>query len=156
MRIVLAVVATVLAPFWVWAQDGSGACLISRDEFATLSGRSAYTDPESMPWGSGAVCGYDGGQIILFSGETAMANLEHLLDSFGAGGNRVPVPDLGAEAYAFFVEAENKYQDHGTFVAFSAGPHAVGVTVYADDGQPAETALPKAVTVAKAVHAALP
>ena len=134
---------------------GSEACLITRDEFAALSGWTAYTDPEPMPWSNGAVCGYDGGQILLFSGETAMENLEHVWESFGAGGNRVPVPELGAEAYAFFVEAENQYQDHGTFVAFSAGPHAVAVTVYAQKGQPAETALPKAVTVAKTVGAQL-
>jgi hypothetical protein len=97
----------VMAPLWAWAQDGSEACLITRDEFAALSGWTAYTDPEPMPWGNGAVCGYDGGQILLFSGETAMENLEHVWESFGAGGNRVPVPELGAEAYAFFVEAEN-------------------------------------------------
>lgn len=135
--------AMAVVPLFAWAQEGSEACVLSSDDFAALSGWKAYIDPGPMPWGSGAVCGYDGGQILLFSGDASMENLERVWVSFGAAGERVPVPELGADAFAFFVKAENEYQDDATFVVFSVGAHAVAVTVYAREGEPAEAALPE-------------
>jgi hypothetical protein len=41
-------------------------------------------------------------------------------------------------------------------VVFSAGPPTIAVTVYADQGQKAETALPRALAVAQAVAGKLP
>jgi hypothetical protein len=151
----LAAAVVALAPGAAWAEAGDACALMGNDEFTALTGHVAYTDPTPMAFGAGSVCGFDGGQIILFSGDGAMANLEHVWEGFGAARSRTPVPELGPEAYAFFVEAETEYQDHGTFVAFTTGPHAVAVTVYADDGQPADAALPQAVSVAKAVAAKL-
>jgi hypothetical protein len=150
----LAAAVVALTAGAAWA-DGDACALMGNDEFTALTGRAAYTDPTPMAFGAGSVCGFDGGQIILFEGDGAMASLEQVWESFGAAGDRTPVPELGPEAYAFFVEAETEYQDHGTFVAFTAGLHAVAVTVYADDGQPADAALPQAVSVAKAAAAKL-
>ena len=65
-----------------------------------------------------------------------------------ASGNRSPVPELGADAYAFFVEPHNEYQLPTAFVNFGSGPHGVALSVTGEDGQSAEAALPKAVSVA--------
>ena len=52
------------------AQAPADACaLMGRDEFQAPTGKTEYTDPTGMPWGGGTVCGYNNGQILLFTGE---------------------------------------------------------------------------------------
>ena len=85
------------------------------------------------------------------------AAFDGLLASFGQQDlPRTPVDGLGAGAFAIFFDPESPYQDHGAFVVFGAGPPTVAVTVYADDGEAAEAALPQAMAVAEAVAAKLP
>jgi hypothetical protein len=115
-----------------------------------------HTDATGMPWGGGTVCGYDNGQIVLFSGVDSRAAFDRLLESFGQQNlSRIPVDGLGEGAFALFFDPESEYQDHGAFVVFGAGPPTVAVTVYAEEGEPAETALPHAISVAEAVAAKL-
>ena len=139
------------------AQAPADACaLMSRDEFQALTGKTEYTDPTGMPWGSGTVCGFGNGQILLFTGEDSKGAFDQMLASFGQQDlPRSPVEGLGEGAFALFFDPENPYQDHGAFVVFGAGPPTVAVTVYADEKEPAEAALPQAMAVAKAVAAKL-
>ena len=84
------------------------------------------------------VCGYDNGQVLLFTGEGSNAAFDRLLASFGQEDlPRSPVNGLGDGASALFYDPENPYQDHGAFVVFGAGPPTVAVTVYAEEGEPA-------------------
>jgi len=135
-----------------WAQAPGDACgLMSRDEFAALTGKTEYGDPTGMPWGGGTVCGFENGQIVLFTGADAPAAFDRMLAGFGQQDlPRKPVEGLGEGAFAL------PYQDHGAFVVFGAGPPTVAVAVYADDGEPAEAALPEAMSVARAIAAKLP
>ena len=110
-----------------------------------------------MPWGGdGSVCGFGNGQILLLSG----ARVRRLRPAcWRASASRTcpdPVEGLGDGAFALFFDPEDKYQDHGATVVFGAGPPTVSVTVYADEGQPAEAALPQAMAVAQAVATKLP
>lgn len=68
---------------------------------------------------------------------------------------RAPVGGLGDGAFALLYDPENPYQDHGAFVVFGAGPPTVAVTVYAEEGEAAEAALPLAMAVARAIAAKL-
>ena len=154
-----AVAATMLlAPYGAWAQAPADACaLMSSQEFEELTGKKEYTDPTGMPWGGASVCGYDNGQILLFAQEDSRAAFVGFLASFGQEDlPRTPVEGLGEGAFALFYDPENPYQDHGAFVIFGADPPTVAVAVYAEDGEPAEAALPHAMAVAQALAAKLP
>ena len=140
------------------AQAPADACaLVSRDEFQALTGKTEYTDPTGMPWSGGTVCGFGNGQIILLAG----ADSAEVIDRFLASAEkdlvspRTPVDGLGEGAFSVLFDPEDKYQDHGAFVVFGAGPPTVAVTVYAEDGEPAEAAVPPAMAVAEAVAAKL-
>lgn len=100
------------------------------------------------------MCGFGNGQIVLFAGEGSAAAFDRLLARSGQLDlPRTPVEGLGPGAFVLFVDPEDANQDHGAFVVFGADPPtvAVTVTVYAEEGQRAETALPKAMAVTKAV-----
>ena len=142
-----------------WAQGPADACaLVSKDEFQALTGKTEYTDPTGMPWSGGTVCGFGNGQIILLTA----ADSAQVMDRFLASAEkdlvspRTPVDGLGEGAFSVLFDPEDKYQDHGAFVVFGAGPPTVAVTVYAEDGEGAEAALPQAMAVAEAVAAKLP
>ena len=64
---------------------------------------------------------------------------------------RTLVDELGDGAFSVLFDPDDPYQDHGALVVFGAGPPTVAVTVYAEDGEPAEEALPTAMAVAEAV-----
>jgi len=151
--------AASLLPAVTSAQQAADACaLMSRDEFQGLTGKPEFTDPTPMPWGGdGSVCGFGNGQILLLSGAESPAAFDRMLAGFGQQDlPRTPVEGLGDGAFALFFDPEDKYQDHGATVVFGAGPPTVAVTVYADEGQPAEAALPQAMAVAQAVATKLP
>ena len=153
-----AVAAAMLLPFAAaWAQVPADACgLMTSDEFEALTGKTEYSEPTGMPWATGTVCGFENGQIVLFTGEDSRTAFDGLLTSFGQEAlPRTPVDGLGEGAFALFFDPESEYQDHGAFVVFGAGPPTVAVTVYADEGEPAESALPEAMAVAQAVAAKL-
>lgn len=142
-----------------WAQTPADACaLLSRDEFQALTGKTEDTDPTGMPWSGGTVCGFGNGQIILLD----EAGSTEVMDRFLASAEkdlvspRTPVDRLGQGAFSVLFDPEDKYQDHGAFVVFGAGPPTVAVTVYAEDGEPAKAALPPAMAIAEAVAAKLP
>jgi hypothetical protein len=155
-----AVAATVLlAPLQgAGAQTPADACgLIGRDEFQALTGKVEYTDPVGMPWGGGTVCGFGNGQIILL----VEAGSTEVIDWFLASAEAdlvsplTPVDGLGEGAFSVLFDPDDPYQDHGAFVVFGAGPPTVAVTVYAEDGEPAEAAVPPAMAVAQAIAAKL-
>jgi hypothetical protein len=142
-----------------WAQAPADACgLISRDEFQALTGKTEYIDPTGMPWSGGTVCGFGNGQIILLTAADAAEVMDRFLASAEKDlvSPRTPVDGLGEGAYSVLFDHEDPYQDHGAFVVFGAGPPAVAVTVYAEDGEAAGAALPQAMAVAEAVAARLP
>ena len=156
-----AVAATVLmAPLCdAWAQAPADACaLVSRDEFQALTGKTEYTDPTGMPWSGVTVCGFGNGQIILLTEADSTPVMDRFLTAAEKDlvSPRTPVEGLGEGAFSVLFDPEDKYQDHGAFVVFGAGPPTVAVTVYAEDGEAAGAALPQAMAVAKAVAAKLP
>jgi len=135
---------------------GHACALMTKDEFQKITGKTEYTEPTEMPWGNGTVCGYGDGQIVLFTGADSKSAFDRLLAGFGQEDlPHTPVDGLGEGAFALFYDPEDKYQDHGAFVVFGAGPPTVAVTVYADDGELAKAALPQAIAVAQAVAAKL-
>ena len=157
----LAAVGTVLAASLcpVWAQAPADACaLLSRDEFQALTAKTEYGDPTGMPWAGGTVCGFGNGQIILLTAPDSTQVMDRFLKSAEKDlvSPRTPVDGLSDGAFSVLFDPEDPYQDHGAFVVFGAGPPTVAVTVYAEDGEPAEAGLPPAMAVAKAVAAKLP
>jgi hypothetical protein len=94
-----------------------------------------------MPWSR--VCGFNNGQIILLTAPDSTQVME-----------RAAVQGLGDGALSVLFDPEDKYQDHGAFVVFGACPPTV--TVYAEDGEPAEAVLQPAMAVAEAISAKLP
>ena len=155
----LAAVAAVMLQGAAWAQAPADACaLVSRDEFQALTGKTEYTDPTGMPWSGGTVCGFDNGQIILLPAADSTEAMDRFLASAEKDliSPRTPVDGLGPGAFSVLFDPEDKYQDHGAFVVFGAGPPTVAVTIYAQEGEPAEAALPQAMAVAEAVAAKLP
>lgn len=157
-RIFLGVAVAVAPLSAAWAQRATDACsLMSSEEFEAITGKTEYSDPIGMVWGAGTVCGYDNGQIVLFAGEDSRKAFDQLLASFGQEGlPRTPVEGLGEGAFALFFDPESEYQDHGAFVVFGAGPPTIAVTVYADEDEAAEAALPEAMVGAEAIAAKLP
>jgi hypothetical protein len=111
-----------------------------------------------MPWNGGTVCGFGNGQIILLVAPDSAQVMDRFLASAEKElvSPRTPVDGLGEAAFSVLFDPEDEYQDHGAFVVFGAGPPTVAVTVYAEDGEPAEAALPPAIAVAEAVAAKLP
>jgi hypothetical protein len=137
-----------------WAQTLSDACaLVSVDEFQALTGKTEYGDPMGMPWSGGTVCGFGNGQIILLPQADSTQAMDRFLVSAEKDlvSPRTPVDGLGDGAFSVLFDPDNPYQDHGAFVVFGAGPPTVAVTVYAEDGEPAEAALPPAMAVAEAI-----
>ena len=55
---------------------------------------------------------------------------------------RTPVEGPGEGAFAVIFDPEERVPGAGAFVVFGAGPPTVAVTVYAEDGEPAEAAMP--------------
>jgi hypothetical protein len=156
-----AVTAMVLGAPWcaAWAQTLSDACaLVSVDEFQSLTGKTEYGDPTGMPWSGGTVCGFGSGQIILLLQADSTAVMDRFLASAEKDlvSPRTPVDGLGDGAFSVLFDPDDPYQDHGAFVVFGAGPPRVAVTVYAEDGEPAEAARPPAMAVAEAIAAKLP
>ena len=156
-----AVTAMILAASWcaAWAQAPTDACaLLSRDEFQTLTGKTEFGDPTGMPWSGGTVCGFGDGQIILLTATESTQVMDRFLASAEKDlvSPRAPVDGLGYGAFSVLFDPDDPYQDHGAFVVFGAGPPTGAVTVYAEDGEPAEAALPTAMAVAEAVAAKLP
>jgi hypothetical protein len=155
-----AVTAMVLGAPWceAWSQASSDACaLVGRDEFQSLTGKMEYGDPTGMPWSGGTVCGFGNGQIILLPQADSMQVMDRFLASAEKDlvSPRTPVEGLGDGAFSVLFDPGDPYQDHGAFVVFGAGPPTVAVTVYAEDGEPAETALPPAMALAEAIAAKL-
>ena len=156
-----AVTGMVLGAPWceAWAQASSDACaLVSRNEFQSLTGKTEYGNLTGMPWSGGSVCGFGNGQIILLP----QADSTEVMDRFLASAEkdlvspRTPVDRLGDGAFSVLFDPDDPYQDHGAFVVFGAAPPTVAVTVYAEDGEPAEAALSPAMAVAEAIAAKLP
>src|SRR5262245_48990627 len=114
----------IAAGAWVGAAPlaaaGADACaLMSRDEVQALTGKQEYTDPNGMPWGSGTVCGFGNGQIMLWTGADAKDAFDGFLAAFGQQDlARTPVEGLGDGAFAIFYDPESEYQDHGAGVVF--------------------------------------
>ena len=142
----LAVAPGVPAGAWAEVPDAYG--LLTRGEFAALTGRAELSARRGV-------------------GVRVRQRADRAVRGRGVGGGVRPAAGAlrpagsaadarrGARSGAFvlFVDPEDANQDHGAFVVFGADPPtvAVTVTVYADEGQRAETALPKAMAVAKAV-----
>jgi hypothetical protein len=148
-----AVAALLTIPGGTWAQAPADACaLLTRGEFEALTGKTEHVAPSAMPWDGATVCGFENGQILLFGGSESRTDFDRLLAAFGQQDLlRSPVEGLGEGAFSLVYDPADPYQDHGAFVVFGAGPPTIAVTVYADEGQPAESALPAALRVAKAV-----
>lgn len=156
-----AVTAVILVASWEVArtEPPPDACaLLGKDEFQALAGKPEYSDPTGMPWSGGTVCGFGNGQIILLTA----TNSTEVMDRFLASAEKdlvsalAPVDGLGDGAFSVLFAPDDPYQDHGAFVVFGAGPPTVAVTVYAEEGEPPEAALPAAMAVAEAVAAKLP
>lgn len=130
---------------------------MDRATFEELTGKTEFSEPVAMPWGEASLCGYENGQILLFTGADSKRAFERLLESFGQEDlSREPVAGLGENAFAMFYDPDDPFQDHGAFVVFGAGPPTIAVTVYAAEGEPAKAALPEAMAVAQALVARLP
>lgn len=145
--------AAVLAAGGAFGQAAGDACgLMGRDEFQALTGKTQYGEPTGMPWGEATVCGFNGGQIMLWTGADSRGAFDRYVKSFGVEDlPSEPVEGLGEGAFAIFYDPEDAYQDHGAGVVFGAGPPTVAVMVNAEDGEPPEAVLPQAMAVAQAV-----
>ena len=144
----------ILMPLALGAEIVQACSLLTKDEFAQVLGRPAFTEPDGEMTG---VCGYDGGQVLLYPGPNSQAAWEGTLKAFGyENAERVPVEGVGESAYAFYVKPKDEYQDASAFVVFVVGDFTVAVSVNADNGQAGETVHDKAVTLAKMAAAKVP
>lgn len=93
----MAALAVALAvPAGAWAEVPDAYGLLTRGEFAALTGRAELSDPEAMTLGEGSVCGFGNGQIVLFAGEGSAAAFDRLLARSGQLDlPRTPVEGLG-------------------------------------------------------------
>jgi hypothetical protein len=136
--------------------QGPAACsLMTKAEMEEFTGKQ-YTDPDQTPLagGAGSACTYDGGeaQIVLFSGPKSRELWDNYVRIWGEEkAARQPVPEAGDGAYVIYPTPRNKYQDTIGLIVVSSGPHTLGISLAAKDGQPVESVRPKLVTLTKAV-----
>ena len=129
------------------AEEPQACSLLTKDEFAQVLARPTYGEPDGEMTG---VCGYDGGQVLLYSGPNSQSAWEGTLKAFGyENAERIPIEGVGESAYAFYTTPQNEYQDASAFVVFVIGEYTVAVSVDAENGQSGATVHEKAVTLAK-------
>ena len=68
---------------------------------------------------------------------------------------KTPATEFGKDAYIVFVPPKNKYQDPTGLLVVRADGYALGLTVSAAEGKPAESVRPTLVAFGKAVLAKL-
>lgn len=151
----IAAVLLICAPQRLMAAKDIDACsLFTKAEFDAVRGTPSYAEPSAV--GSDAICGYDGGQVFLYSGPNAKAQWEATLKSFNLDDvAKVAVEGVGDSAYAFYTKPQNQYQRADAFVVFSVGEHTAAVGVQAPKGQPGESVHDKAVALAQKAAARL-
>jgi 4-hydroxyphenylpyruvate dioxygenase-like putative hemolysin len=133
----------------VMAAEVTDACsLFTKAEFDAARGTPSYTAPEAV--GSDAICGFDGGQVYLYSGPDSQAQWESTFKLFNLRDvDKVAVEGVGDSAYAFYTKPQNQYQRADAFVVFSVGAHTAAVGVQASKGQPGESVHDQALALAR-------
>jgi len=142
------------------AADPLEACaLLTAAEFQQITGRTLYFEPEAMSLdrGAGSSCGYETGQLIVYSGNDSQKSWENLLARYEyAETPRTPVADLGDHAYSFLPTPHNKYEDTNAFVVVSKGQVTFAVSVATLGSETAEQVLPLALQLARSIVVKLP
>jgi hypothetical protein len=72
--IAIAVLIVCIPPNSLSAEVTDACSLFTKAEFDAVRGTPSYAEPAAV--GSDAICGYDGGQVYLYSGPTAQAQWE--------------------------------------------------------------------------------
>jgi hypothetical protein len=140
------------------AQAPPAACsLMTKAEMEEFTGHQ-YTDPDQTPvtGGAGSVCTYDGGeaQIVVFSGPKSRELWDNYVKIWGhENDERHPVPEAGDGAYITYPKPRDKYEDTIGLIVVNTGPHTLGISLAAKEGQSAESVRPKLVSLTKTVVA---
>jgi hypothetical protein len=103
-----------------------------------------------LPDGAGTVCDSSIVRVIFLQGENSASRLNDILKSAGRDQDqRLPIADLGEEAYAIHLEprADNEYPT--ALVIVTSASYTLGISVRAKDGEAAATAEPQALELAK-------
>jgi hypothetical protein len=147
-----------------WSTSGAQAppacSLMTNAEIEKITGRRLYSDsePTSLAGGAGSACTYGAGgaQIVLFSGPKSQELWNNFLKNFGKEKEaKHPVPAAGDGAYIMYPKPRDEYEDTVGVLVVKAGPHTLGISLAAAEGEPAESVQPRLVTLAKAVVAKL-
>ena len=137
----------------------AAACtLMSKTEFATLTGRQLFDEPAGVQLANGgSSCEFDSGGFTLYSGPQSEAHYEALLKIFKADATpRQPVTGVGERAYVMFPKPRDQYQGEYAILVVRQGAHTLAVNLEAERSEKANALTPKVVALAKAALQRLP
>jgi hypothetical protein len=112
-----------LAAFWAAAALGQvvNACqILPIADVVRVTGQKSYNP--AMPISGGSGCGYDNGQLLIYTGDKAEAKWESTMKVFGHDkAQRLPIAGLGDKAYTFYPKPRDQYEDSNAFVVVKRG-----------------------------------
>jgi hypothetical protein len=138
-------------------QTPAACSLLSNADVEKVTGRHLYTDPDQTSLAdAGSACTFDIAQVILFSGDRSEERWTAYVRRWGHGDEpRLPVSGVGDRAYVFYPKPRDQYEGVHAVVVVRVGQHTIGVSVEAEEGQPAESVRPQAIALARMVAAKL-
>ena len=126
---------------------------LTNEEIEKITGRELLFKLRSMPLpDGGVVCDSNIARVVVLSGENSEGRLADMMK--GAGREQteqVPLTGLGQSAYALNLDprAENEYAT--ALVVATSGQYTAAVSIRAKPGEPAASAQPQAIELAKIV-----
>jgi hypothetical protein len=133
---------------------GDAGSLLTNADVERITGSRLYGDPEPTALAGDSACTYGGAaaQVILFSGEGSGERIDAFVRGFGQGDEpRHPASGAGDGAYVMHPKPQNAYRDTIGLLVVPLAGHPLGITLAAEDGQPAESVQPSLVALANAV-----
>ena len=142
------------------AQAPPACSLATKAEVEQITGGRLFGDADLTPLagGAGSACTYGGGaaQIVVYSGPDAQALWDRHVKSFGKENEtRHPAPAAGNGAYIVYPTPRDRHEDTIGLLVVREGPHVLGISIAAAEGQTGESVQPKLVALTRAVVAKL-
>jgi hypothetical protein len=136
----------------------SPACaLISKDEFASITGRRLDGDADGTQLtNGGSACDYDSGNVTLFSGPKSEASWDAYLKNWKKDKTpRQPVAGVGESAYLMYPAPRDKHEGRYAVLVVRQGVHTMAVALETQANETPQSLQPKLMTMAKTALAKL-
>jgi hypothetical protein len=142
-------------------QAGIQVCsLLTAAEEKQLIARGNHdTDKEETQLAGGSSCTYGAarGQIIVYSGPKADANMNNLLKAFHQDTTpKQPISGVVSGAYVIYPKPRDEYESRTGLLVAKVRQYVLGISLEPDDGKPSNSVEPALIALTKVVMQKLP